>query len=189
MLVLMVIFGIVMLGLINMPTSNTNLVRFQSAFRPSNDASYNVRVENQKRIQPYIQRHPIGGGLGATGVWGVRFAPYSFLAQFPPDSGYIRVAVELGWIGLLLICSLIFIILKKGINNYFKIKDPELRSYCLAMVLIIFALNVGNFPQEALVQYPLNVYFYLFAAIINISYRLDQQKQAIAQEEILKQAA
>jgi len=178
MLIFIIAFGVIMIGLINVPTSNKDLVRFQSAFRPSNDASYNVRAQNQKRIQPYIVSHPIGGGLGATGVWGVRFAPSSFLAQFPPDSGYIRVAVELGWIGLFLICCLMFIVLKTGINNYFKIKDPELKTYCLAMVLIIFALNIGNFPQEAIVQFPLNVYFNMFIAIINITYRLDKKKQA-----------
>ena len=42
---------------------------------------------------------PIGGGLGSTGVWGQRFTPGSFLAMFAPDSGLIRVAVELGWVG------------------------------------------------------------------------------------------
>jgi putative inorganic carbon (HCO3(-)) transporter len=172
------VFAVFMIGLINVPTSNSNLARFQTAFRPNNDASYNVRVENQKKIQPYIRSHPIGGGLGSTGVWGVRFAPYSFLAQFPPDSGYVRVAVELGWLGLFLICCLMFIVLKTGINNYFKIKDPELKTYCLAMVLIIFAINIGNFPQEAIVQFPLNVFFYLFIALINVTYRLDQEKQA-----------
>jgi len=176
------IFAVFMIGLINVPTSNSNLARFQTAFRPNNDASYNVRVENQKKIQPFIRSHPIGGGLGSTGVWGVRFAPYSFLAQFPPDSGYVRVAVELGWVGLFLICCLMFIVLKTGINNYFKIKDPELKTYCLAMVLIIFAINIGNFPQEAIVQFPLNVFFYLFIALINVTYRLDQEKQVSSPE-------
>ncbi|MBE9602484.1 O-antigen ligase family protein [Pedobacter sp. MC2016-24] len=176
------IFAVFMIGLINVPTSNSNLARFQTAFRPNNDASYNVRVENQKKIQPFIRSHPIGGGLGSTGVWGVRFAPYSFLAQFPPDSGYVRVAVELGWVGLFLICCLMFIVLKTGINNYFKIKDPELKTYCLAMVLMIFAINIGNFPQEAIVQFPLNVFFYLFIALINVTYRLDQEKQVSSPE-------
>jgi len=169
-------FAFFMAILIYIPTSNASISRFQSAFRPSDDASYNVRAQNQKRIQPYIKSHPLGGGLGATGVWGVRFAPYSFLAQFPPDSGYVRVAVELGWIGLFLICTLMFIVMKTGIESYFKIKDSELKSYCLAMVLIIFAINIGNFPQEAIVQFPLSVYFYLFIALINVTLRLDQQK-------------
>jgi putative inorganic carbon (HCO3(-)) transporter len=170
------IFALFMAALIYVPTSNASIVRFQSAFRPSNDASYNVRAQNQKRIQPYIKSHPFGGGLGATGVWGARFAPYSFLAQFPPDSGYVRVVVELGFIGLFLICTLMFIVMKTGIESYFKIKDPELKSYCLAMIMIIFAINIGNFPQEAIVQFPLSVYFYLFIALINVTLRLDQQK-------------
>ncbi len=171
------IFALFFLTLINIPTSNTNILRFQTAFRPNDDPSFNVRKNNLKRIQPYILSHPMGGGLGATGVWGVRFAPNSFLAQFPPDSGFVRVAVELGWLGLMIQCTLIFVVLKTGINKYFQIKNPELQTYCLAMVLIIFALTVGNFPQEAFVQFPLSVYFYLFIAIMNITHRLDQEEQ------------
>ncbi|SKB82443.1 O-antigen ligase family protein [Daejeonella lutea] len=174
-LMLTALGGIIVLILINIPTSNPALFRFQSAFKPSEDASFNVRAINQKMIQPYIQSHPMGGGLGSTGVWGQKFSPGSFLASFPPDSGYVRVAVELGWIGLLIFCTLIFVILKTGINNYYKIKDPELKSYCLAMTLIVFALNVGNYPQEALVQFPTNVYFYLVVALINVTLRLDQE--------------
>ena len=179
MLVYATVFALFFTALIFMPSSSPSIQRFQSAFRPSEDASYNVRATNQKRIQPFILSHPLGGGLGATGVWGVRFAPYSFLAQFPPDSGYVRVAVELGWIGLFLICTLFFIVLKTGIENYFIIQDPELKSYCLAAVLIIFAISVGNFPQEAIVQFPLSVYFYLLIAIMNVCRRLDEKANSI----------
>jgi hypothetical protein len=66
-------------------------------------------------------------------------------------------------------------VLKTGINNYFRIRDPELKSHCLAMVLILFALNVGNYPQEALVQYPINIYFYMCIALLNITWKLDRQ--------------
>lgn len=163
--------------LINVPTGDPNLMRFQTAFRPNNDDSYNLRKANQKRIQPYILSHPVGGGLGATGSWGQRFAPNSYLANFPPDSGYIRVAVELGWVGLIIFCVMMFTILKTGINNYYQIKDPELKTYCLAMTLIVFAYNIANFPQEALVQYPSNVFFSLEAALITVTFRLDRQKQ------------
>lgn len=176
--------GLVMGILIFIPTGSLTLYRFQSAFKPSDDASFNVRAENQKMIQPFIQSHPIGGGLGATGIWGAKFAPGSFLASFPPDSGYVRVAVELGWVGMFIFCTLIFIILKTGIDNYYKIRDPELKSYCLAMLLIVFAFNIGNYPQEALVQYPSNVYFYLVAALINITYKLDLEKRALKENEI-----
>lgn len=168
--------GIFIAFLIVVPTSVPSIVRFQTAFKPSDDASFVLRRLNQKRIQPYILSHPMGGGLGSTGVWGQRFAPYSLLANFPPDSGYVRVAVEMGWIGLLIFCIFMFIILKTGINNFYRIRDPELKTYCLAMTLIVFALNLGNYPQEALVQFPVSIYFYLVIALINVTYKLDQEK-------------
>jgi putative inorganic carbon (HCO3(-)) transporter len=176
-LVFSTVAAFVILVMINIPTSNVSLVRFQSAFKPSEDASYNVRKQNQKRIQPYILSHPIGGGLGATGVWGVMFAPYSFLASFPPDSGYMRVAAELGWIGLFLFCALMCIVLKSGIDSFYMIRNPELKMYCLAMTLTLFALNIGNFPQEAVVQYPNNILFYMAMAIIQVTRRLDKKQQ------------
>lgn len=166
-------------ALIFVPTTNPTIYRFQTAFKPSDDASFNVRKLNQKRIQPFIQSHPLGGGLGATGMWGKRFAPNSFLANFPPDSGYVRVAVETGWVGLLIFCTLMFIILKVGINNYYTIKDPTLKSICLAMILVIFAYHIGNYPQEAIVQFPSNTLFYLVAALIVITKRLDTQNNSM----------
>ncbi|MCX2484230.1 O-antigen ligase family protein [Pedobacter sp. MR2016-24] len=180
----MIVMAIMMVGVIFMPTGNNTLIRFQSAFKPSNDASYNLRKYNQKRIQPFIISHPMGGGLGATEVFGKRFAPNSYLANFPPDSGYIRVAVELGWLGLFIFCCFMFTALKTGIVNYYAIKNPELKSYCLSMVLIVFALNVGNFPQEALVQFPVSIYFYLVLALITITRRLDD-KAKVDNEAIL----
>jgi hypothetical protein len=163
-------------ALIFVPTSNNTLYRFQSAFKPSDDASFNLRKSNQKKIQPFILSHPMGGGLGATGIWGQKFSPGSYLANFPPDSGYVRIAVENGWIGLFLLCLLIFIVLRTGINNYYLIKDPELKSYTLGFVLVVFAFNIGNYPQEALVQYPSNVNFYLVIALIGVVMRIDQQQ-------------
>ena len=169
----------ILIVIINIPTGNQTIARFQTAFKPNNDASYTARKINQKRIQPYIWKHPLGGGLGATGEWGQRFAPGSYLASFPPDSGYVRVAVELGWIGLFIFCTLMFTILKTGINNYYFIRDPELKCYAMAMLLVIFAYHVGNFPQEALVQFPSNVYFYLTTSLVVVLRRLDNQQNEL----------
>jgi hypothetical protein len=50
----------------------------------------------------------------------------------------------------------------------------------MGMILVIFAFNIGNFPQQALVQYPSNVLFYLAIAIIVACMRLDTEEQATA---------
>jgi O-antigen ligase len=169
--------------LIFLPSSNQSIVRFQSAFRPKQDASYQLREANQARIKPYVYSHPFGGGLGATGEWGARFSPHSFLGSFPPDSGYVRTTVELGWIGLLLFSFMVFTILSAGINNYYKIKDLQLKSYSLAVILIVFIWNVGNFPQQAIVQYPSNVLFFLSVAMMVAIYRIDQQQNLAVDEK------
>jgi putative inorganic carbon (hco3(-)) transporter len=166
--------------LIFMPSSNQNILRFQSAFRPNEDASYMVRKRNQARIKPFIYSHPIGGGLGATEYFGQKYAPGSYLAHFPPDSGYVRVTVELGPIGLIIFCIMIFVILKTGINNYYSIRDPKLKALTLALLLVIFAWNIGNFPQEAFVQYPSNVLFFLTVALVVITKRLDDEQNLLA---------
>jgi putative inorganic carbon (HCO3(-)) transporter len=172
------IAGLFFLFLVFVPTTNPNIVRFQTAFKPSEDDSFKVRSTNQKKIQPYIWSHPIGGGLGATGTWGRRFSPNSYLANFPPDSGYVRIAVELGWIGLLIFCLLIFVILREGINNYFSIQNPELKTYCLSALMIVFVYNIGNYPQEAIVQFPSSIYFCIVVAIISITKRIDDAEIA-----------
>ena len=88
--------------------------------------------------------------------------------------------MELGWVGLLVFCTLVFTILRAGIRNYFRMRDPELKTYILALVLIVFALGIGNYPQEALVQFPNNIYFYLAAALITVLYQLDVQQNKTA---------
>jgi len=172
--------AIFFVGLIFVPTGNASIMRFQSAFKPNNDPSFNLRKMNQARIRPFILSHPLGGGLGSTGIWGQKFAPGSMLANFPPDSGYVRVAVESGTIGILLLCSLVFVALLTGINNFYLIRDPVLKNYSLAATLVVFTYNIGNYPQEAIVQFPSNVIFFLCMALIPICRRLDREKQKLA---------
>jgi len=159
--------------LLFVPTNNKHIKRFQSAFKPTQDASYKVRSDNQKMIQPFIQNHPMGGGLGSTGVWGKRFAPNSELANFPPDSYYVRIAVELGWIGLVLFLILMFTIFYMGIKDYNRIKNKELKTYAGAMLTVIFSLTIANFPQEATGQYPTSLIFFIAVAIVNRARYLD----------------
>lgn len=173
-IVTMLIGTVLFLIVLNMPSGNPNIRRFQTAFKPGEDASYQVREQNQAYIRPFIHSHPLGGGLGSTGVWGQRFSPHSMLAKFPPDSGYVRIAVEAGWLGLIIYMSLLFVTLKTGIKSYLRVKNPELKAYLLATIMTLFALVVANFPQEAIGQYPTNLIFFMLLAIISKASALDK---------------
>jgi O-antigen ligase len=147
-------------------TNNPIIYRIQSAFRVTEDESMQVRFENQKLIQPFIQKHPIGAGLGSTGVWGKRFSPDSWLADFPHDSGFVRVAVEQGWIGLFLYLALLFVILKNGLYYYLRVKREEVRVFYLGIFLVTYMLCVASYPQEIIVHLPSSLIFYIFLAAI-----------------------
>jgi putative inorganic carbon (HCO3(-)) transporter len=148
------------------PLGSNSLTRIRSTFQFEEDPSYNVRAVNQKNIQPYIQTHPLGGGLGSVGVWGQRFSPNSPLSEFKPDSGYMRVAVEMGWIGLIINLSIFFTILRVGIKNYYSVKDPKIKAYLGMILTVVYSLIVANFPQQAITIYPTIVIFYVLIALL-----------------------
>ncbi|MFK8103767.1 MAG: O-antigen ligase family protein [Saprospiraceae bacterium] len=150
-------------------SSNPILYRIQSSFDMQSDASVKVRMKNQKFIQPYIQTHPFGAGLGSTGLWGRRFTPDSFLAKFAHDSGFVRIAVELGWVGLLIYMALLFTVLKTVVYYYIRVRDPMIKTVYLGLANIMFILALASYPQEAILQLPTSIVFYIcLAAIVKL---------------------
>jgi putative inorganic carbon (hco3(-)) transporter len=147
-------------------SSSAIVYRIQSAFKPTEDASMNLRLENQKKIQPYIQSHPIGGGLGSCGAWGKRFNPDSELSNFPHDSSFVRMAVELGWIGLILYTLLHYIILRTGLYYFIRCEDPVIKAIYAGITTWCFMLAVACYAQEAILQQPMNVIYNIFLAIL-----------------------
>ena len=90
----------------------------RSTFSPTEDASFNVRVANKERIQPYMRSHALGGGLNTTGALGEQIVPDHPLAGFPPDSYYMALGLEAGWVGLGLYLSVFFVVIVVGLLNY-----------------------------------------------------------------------
>jgi len=147
--------------------SNAVLFRISSAFKLSASAdTMDVRFESQKKIQPYIHRHPIGMGLGSTGVWGARFSPHSFLSTFQHDSGFVRIAVELGWIALIIYCLMLYTILRTSIYYYFRVRNPKIKVIYLGLTTIFFELVLATYPQEAIIILPTSINFYVFLAVL-----------------------
>jgi len=166
---LVVFSGVMMTGgifLTQIPTSNNTLYRFQTAFNPSEDRSYQVRLNTQARIKSIVQQHPFGGGLGSCGAWGKRFSPYTVFAEIEPDSGYVRVAVELGWVGLIIYMGLLFTAMAVSIQNFMRCRDPGIVNLYMGLTGVIFALIVANYGQEAIVLLPNSIVFYIVLAVV-----------------------
>jgi O-antigen ligase len=88
------------------------------------------------------------------------------LAGFPPDSGYLRSALETGWIGLFLSCAIFFTILYVGVRNYYLSKTKEVRGIYVGLVAALFAYVVANYAQVAIGQFPGSFFFYGAIAVI-----------------------
>jgi O-antigen ligase/polysaccharide polymerase Wzy-like membrane protein len=162
-----VIASLVFAGILYAPVySNNTINRFRSSFVGSQDESYNVRVLSRNLIRPYMLSHPFGGGLGTTGNLGMALNPGHFLAGFQTDSGYLQLALEIGWIGLIIICTLFFFVLKGGARAYFHSSDEEMKSVYAAGTCAIFCYYVGMFAQNTLGNITDMAFYYPVLAII-----------------------
>ncbi len=166
---IVIVSGMMMFGgllLTQISTSNKTLYRFQTAFNPSEDRSYQVRLNTQARIKDIVQRHPFGGGLGSCGAWGKQFSPDTEFAEIEPDSGYVRVAVELGWVGLFFYMMMLFTAVRIGVQHMIRSRDPAIVNIYMALVGVIFSLIVANYGQEAIILLPNSIVFYLVLALV-----------------------
>jgi hypothetical protein len=145
---------------------NATLNRLRSTF-DSDDASLNVRDVNRAYIQPYIYEHPFGGGVMTSDVSGEKFNPGHELAGFPPDSGYLLAAIELGWIGFILIILRFAIVLVFGVSHYFRSNNKEIRWYYLMLTVFIFSLAIANYAQKSTFGIPMYQFVFISYAIIS----------------------
>src|SRR5690606_15210108 len=106
------------------PFYGATMTRSGSTFNASEDPSVPVGGAERRRLQEYVKTHPIGGGLYTVGHTGARYAPHHELAgPWDPDSGYLLIALESGWIGLIIFQTLFFLVMWKGISGYFAMED------------------------------------------------------------------
>ncbi|HTE25991.1 O-antigen ligase family protein [Flavitalea sp.] len=144
---------------------NNTVNRIRSTFDFEKDESYNVRNNNRQRIQPYIYEHPMGGGLGTTGIDNLAENASHPLAGFPPDSGYLLTALEAGWLGLLIQMCVYFIILQQGVRAYFRV-EGEGKVYLLAAIMPLFGFMIAQYAQVSIGQPPGLFLYYAAIAII-----------------------
>lgn len=134
--------------------SNAMIRRMRTSFRPTEDASFNVRRENQKRLAEYLKYKPIGEGLGLSGVEN-RKVSVRFTTNIPHDSWYVKIWVETGIIGLILyLGGLLTVIIKCMWIIMFKIKNKELKGIYSGLLCGIFGMMLSAYGNAFWGQYP-----------------------------------
>lgn len=164
------VFALGLAMILIMPSyGNGTIRRLKSTFDFKSEESLQVRDVNRHHIQPYIYTHPIGGGIGTTGVAFYQYNIGHPLAGFPTDSGLLNIVLETGWIGLIVQCLSYFIFLQQGVYGYYKSRNREHKVLLLSAVICIFGYVFAQYAQIAIGQLPGGFLFLgLNAAIVRL---------------------
>ena len=102
------------------------------------------------------------------------------MAYFAHDSGLVRIAVEAGYIGLIIYEIFLGIILISGIRQVFRVRDPVIKNLTIAITVVMFCLVLSSYPQEAIPMLPTSLIFYiLLACLVRLDY-IDRQARDAA---------
>ena len=163
--------------------SNSYIRRVRTAFHPTEDASFLVRMENQEKMRSYLADKPFGVGIGTS-----KAAEYSNseVSKIPTDSWLVMVWVETGIVGLLLYLSLIGYILVKGAHIVlFKIKNKELWGIECAFLAGIVGMFVASYANEVIAQFPNGPVIYMGMAFIFMAEHFDREVEEGGKNKVI----
>lgn len=129
------------------------VVRMRTALDPNN-RSLEVRLENQVTFGRYLADKPFGGGIGTAGFWGARFNPNSLMANTATDSWFVKIWAETGIVGLAIHLSLLGFVLGKGGAICMGLKDPQRKTYAMAIYASIVGVVFSSYGNQVFGQMP-----------------------------------
>lgn len=155
--------------------SNALIRRMRTAFNPTEDASFNVRRDNQKRLAEYLKYKPFGEGLGLSGVENQKTS-YRFTTSIPHDSWYVKIWVETGAVGLILYAGFLLVTVIQGCYIVmYKIRDTELKGKLTALLCGIFGLMLSAYGNAFWGQYPTPIIAFTGLAIVMNGVSFDKE--------------
>jgi len=166
------LLGVILFGPIY---GNATINRVRTAFIiQKDDPSFEIREKVKHKVQDYIIVNPIGGGMATSGVLGRLYNPGHYLNNFTVDGGYTKIAVEVGWIGLLLMMSFYFTLFVYTVNCYFTMKNSVYKLINLAVLCMYFSLLIATYAQKSTFSFPVGLFFYSSLGVIVNLKKLDK---------------
>lgn len=168
----------------NIGSGNQYIHKMRSSFHPSEDASYQVRVENRQRMKELMAKKPLGYGIGLS-----KASNFDSREQmpYPPDSWLVSVWVETGIVGLILYLSIHSILFAWcSWILMFKVRNKGLRGLIAAWLCMDAGFFIATYVND-IMQYPnqLPVYigFALCFAAPHIDKRISEKKEESEEKE------
>jgi len=164
----------------NIGNSNSYVYKMRTAFHPTNDPSYVLRVENRNRMKDLMKHKPIGYGLGLSKSW--IYQPEEKM-PYAPDSFLVSIWIETGYIGLIL-----FILIHGGIFLgaswllLFKVKNNTVRGLTTAWLCMSSGFFISSYGNDVM-QYPNCIVVYTGIALAFAAPYIDKNERK-DQEEV-----
>lgn len=147
------------LAFTNIGDSNSFIRRMRTAVRPTEDASFNVRQDNQLLIAEYLKEKPFGYGIYQKiyHIWSQPDGTWKEGA-IPPDSYFVNIWIQHGIVGLSIhIFVYILMLAWASYLTLFKITNNQLRQIMAAFIGTIFGFLVNGYAGEAIGLAPTNL--------------------------------
>lgn len=157
----------------NIGNSNADIRRMRTAFRFTEDASFNVRLENQKKMRQFMHKHPFGLGIGSS----KHTNEGDVMHGIATDSSFVFIWVETGMVGLVAYVLLCLCIL--GFGTYYTVvvvQTPAVKGVVMASTAGLAGIMVAGYANEVLHQTPTGPTIYILMAVIMLSPMLDKQQ-------------
>lgn len=152
--------------------TNYSIYRMRTALDPQ-DASLNVRLQNQLVLRDYLRGRPFGGGVGTIGNTGVKYNADKPLAAIPPDSYWVKVWAMYGIVGFILWLGIQLYILGKCCGIVWNTQDKGLKIKLLALTAGFAGSLLSSYGNEVINFMPSALIVYLTWAFVFAGPRLD----------------
>lgn len=146
--------------------------RMRTALDPK-DASFNVRLNNQKKLHDYLQTRPFGAGVGAMGYGARQFNHGTYIGSIPPDSYWVLVWGMYGIVGFIIwFCAMLYV-LGKSCGIVWNIRDEKLRFKLTALTAGSAGIFFSSYGNEVMNFTPSSVVLYVAWAFVFLGPQLD----------------
>lgn len=181
LLIIGIVFALSMIGTLkytNLGNQSFQVRRLRSALDPK-DASFNVRLDNQKKLKYLLKDVPFGAGLGMSGMNGITYNANKPIANIQPDSYWVKVWVMYGIVGLVIWFAINCYIIGKCSGIVWKLKDPKLRVKMIALTAGTVGCFICSYGNEVMNAIPSSAIMFMSWSFIFIAPTLDRQTQQI----------
>jgi O-antigen ligase len=149
--------------------------RMRSALNPE-DASFNVRLDNQAKLRDYLRDYPFGGGLGSIGYAARAYNEGTYLASIPPDSYWVKVWATYGITGLIIWFGMMMYIIGKCCGIVWNTHDRGLKYKLIALTAGAAGIFISSYGNEVINNQPSSFIVYFSWAFVFLGPQLDSGK-------------